>query len=193
MQRCEWCGKRVEDHINYVDAIGDSHIVCKECYKTVENCECRKCGDAIDNSMMINGLCMTCIQADMMVKSKKKEEARLGVDNNIEEEMSSEIAITNADYEKWLTIGNTFSPNDMKTNKELRRLWIMVKLNMTGVYEPEVISKHIGDIESILDRNLSKLVGKTCRFIIADTAEKRKFVRQQEVLDYEREIYIVKV
>ena len=172
MQKCEWCGKKTEDIIEYTDALGDRHLVCKECYKSVEDCECRKCGETVDSSMMINGLCMNCVQADIMVKSKKREEARMGVDSDILDTMSEEVSITKSDYEKWMTMGKTFSSKDMQKSKELRRIWIMVKLNATGVYDTTVISKHIGDIEKILDRNLSKLVGNKCRVLIANNAEK---------------------
>lgn len=193
MQRCEWCGKQTDDIVDYTDAIGDKHKVCKSCHKTVDDCECRKCGETVDSSMMINGLCMNCIQAEIMLKSKKREEVRMGVDSDILDTMSSEISITKTDYEKWLTMGKTFSPNDMQKSKELRRLWIMVKFNAIGIYDPETISKHIGSIEIILDRNLSKLVGNKCRIIIANDAKTRSIVRQQDVLDYEKEVYIIKV
>lgn len=191
--KCEWCGSRTNDTVEYIDALGDKHMICKSCQKTVDNCECRKCGDTVDTSMMINGLCMNCIQAEMLSKSKKKEEARLGVDSDIMDTMSSDIELTESDYERWMTMGKAFSPSDMQSSKELRRIWIMVKFNATGVYEPETISKHIDDIEKILDRNLSKLVGNKCKVVIANNAEMRKLVRQKEVIDYEREIYIFKV
>lgn len=192
MGKCEWCGKQVGELLNYTDALGDVHFICKDCMKSVDGCECRKCSATVDTSMMINGLCTNCIQAELMVKSKKREEARIGVDKGFIDTVSSELTLTDQDYERWMTLGKSFSPADMKNSRELRRMWVMVKFNAAGIYDGETISKHSPDIEKLLDRNFSKLVGNKCRILIANTAETRKIVRQYEVIDYENEAYILK-
>jgi hypothetical protein len=188
MGKCEWCGKNVETLEIYTDAIGEIHNICSKCKEKVDSCLCRKCGVPTDPSMMINGLCMNCVQADIKERSKRKEEARLGVDSQLLES----ITFTDKDYEQWLTFGKTFSPSDMKSSKELKRIWIMVKFNASGIYDNSVISENLVAIETLLDRNFSKLIGNKCNIIIGNTSEQRKIVRNSEVIDYEDEVYILK-
>lgn len=191
MAKCEWCHKNVDDLVNYTDAIGDMHMVCPSCYKTVEDCECRKCGSPVDPAMMINGLCNNCVQVELMKKSKRREEARIGMDRATLDAISSEIKLSDSDYEQWLTLGKTFSSSDMNI-QELRRMWIMVKFNAAGIYDFNTIADNYESIERILDRNFSKLLGNRCRIMIASTAEQRRVVRQQEIIDYDKEVYIFK-
>lgn len=191
MSTCEWCKKKVENLEMYTDAIGTVHYVCEACKKTVDAYECRKCGTITDPSMMIDGLCTTCIQVNLHEKNKRKEEVRLGVDRDMLGSITSEFTFTDKDYEQWLTMGKAFSPDNMNS-REMRRLWIMVKLNAAGIYDSKVISKHFKDIETLLDRNFSKLVNNTCRLLVGNTGETRKIVRQSTVIDYENEVYILK-
>lgn len=192
MSKCEWCGKVTDNLESYTDAIGESHSICASCKQSVDNCECRKCGTMSDPNMMIDGLCTNCIQANLKMKSKKKEEVRMGVDRDLLSSITSDMTFTDADYEAWLTMGKTFSPDNMKDSKELRRIWIMVKFNAAGIYDGKIISENFADIETLLDRNFSKLVNNTCRILIGNTGEARKIVRNSTVIDYENEVYILK-
>lgn len=189
--KCEWCGKNESSLEVYTDAIGENHSICDDCMKLVNDCECRKCGAPTDPNMMINGLCTTCVQLYFREKSKKKEEARMGMDMELLNSLTEEVTLTDKDYESWLTLDKTFSPDDMRNSKELRRIWIMVKFNAAGIYEGDTISKNLPDIEELLDRNFSKLIGNKCRLLIGDTADARKVIRQSTVIDYENEVYIL--
>jgi hypothetical protein len=80
----------------------------------------------------------------------------------------------------------------MKSSKELKRIWIMVKFNASGIYDNSVISENLVAIETLLERNFSKLIGNKCNIIIGNTSEQRKIVRNSEVIDYEDEVYILK-
>jgi len=191
MKTCQWCGKITDDLKEYTDALDNTYQVCAECFQGTEDCICRKCGSTVDPSFMINGLCTNCIQADMKLKSKRQEEARMGIDTDLTNVLSSDLELTDKDYEKWMTMGKAFSPDNMKS-VELRRLWIMVKLNATGIYDNEIISKNFTDIEVLLDRSFSKLVNNKCKILIGSTAETRKLVRESTVIDYEKEVYIIK-
>ena len=192
MNKCEWCGKVSDSLEIYTDAIGDNHSICSNCKKSVDECECRKCGTITDPNMMIDGLCTNCIQASIKEKSKRKEEVRLGVDRGLLDTITSDLTFTDADYEKWLTFGKSFSSDNMKNSKELRRIWIMVKFNAAGIYDNKVISENFSDIEVLLDRNFSKLINNTCKILIGNTGEARRIVRNSEVIDYENEVFILK-
>lgn len=192
MSKCEWCGRLVDELHIHTDAIGDNHSICNNCLQDVEDCVCRKCGNPVDPSLMINGLCTTCIQADMKIKSKRREEVRMGVDVGMYDCITSDVEFTEDEYERWLTMGKTFSPEDMSI-KELRNLWIMVKLNAAGIYDREVVAKNFSNIEALLDRNFSKLIHNKCRIVIGNTADTRRIVRSSRVIDYENEVYILAV
>lgn len=191
MNKCEWCNKVTSELFSYTDAIGEEHKICQSCKNSVDACECRKCGTVTDPSMMIDGLCTTCIQVKLRDKSKRQEEVRMGIDAPTIEE-TGDLELTDEDYERWMLLGKNFSPNDMKS-VEMRRLWIMVKFNAAGIYDNKTISENLENIEILLERNFSKLVNNKCRIIIGNTAENRQIVKQAEVIDYEDEAYILKV
>jgi hypothetical protein len=141
---------------------------------------------------MIDGLCTNCIQVNIREKSKKQEEVRLGVDRQLLDNITSDLTFTDADYEKWITLGKSFSSDSMRDSKELRRIWIMVKFNAAGIYDNNVIADNFKDIEALLDRNFSKLINNTCRILIGNTGEARRIVKNSTVIDYENEVYILK-
>lgn len=193
MKQCEWCNKHVDELIDYKDVIGENHHICKACKEDADNCICRKCGQVTDPSVMIDGLCMNCIQARMLEKSRKREEIQLGTDKELLKQVSSDVVLTDQDYENWLTLRNFGEKGRRKDTKELRRIWIMIKFNAANIYDNETISKNFNDIETILDRNFSKLIGNKCKLILGTTPEARKTIRGSEVIDYENEVYIVQV
>lgn len=194
MNSCDWCERQVSELNTYTDAIGDTHNICSKCYEHVKNCTCRKCNNVTDPNMLIDGLCTTCVQVKMAEKSRRQEEIRMGVDRELLSTLNRDITFTKQDYERWLTFGQgNFTPEQLKNSRELKRLWILVKLNAAGIYDNEVISSHMKGIERLLDTNLSKLINNACRILIGNTAETRKIVRESEVIDYEDDIYILKV
>lgn len=200
MGKCDWCGHESDNLIKHMDAIGDAYNICEECNKKVVlGCACRKCGNVGDPSMMVNGLCVSCVQVEMVNKSKKQEDARrgLGLDviHEIYERQGGEVELTDEDYEQWMTfrVRPSAPKLDIMKSMELKRLWILIKLNATGVYDTDVIADNFKNIEALLDRNFTKLIGNRCRIIIADTPEMRKVVRESEVIDYNDKVYIIKM
>jgi hypothetical protein len=191
MGRCDWCNSKVDTLEEYTDAIGSIRYICKACRETVDRCECRKCGATTDPLIMVDGLCTTCIQAKLHESAKKKEEVRLGVDPELTD-VESGTELTEDDFQKWLTLGKAYSPQDMAKSQELKRIWIMVKLGTAGISNADDMSEYIDCMETLLDRNFSKLVGNRCNIIVAKDSEGRRKVRQSEIIDYEKEVYIVR-
>lgn len=192
MAKCEWCGRSTSELKMHTDAIGDVYNICDKCDLVANTFRCRKCNNIVDSSLMIKGLCTTCVQVDMHNKSKKREEIRMGVDMDMSEPLSSGLELSDEDYERWMTMDRTYTPEDLKKSKELRYIWIMVKLNSVGEYDNEVIKNNFNDIEELLDRNFSKLIGNKCRVIIGNNSENRKIIRSSEVIDYLNQSYILK-
>lgn len=192
MAKCEWCGKNTEELKMHTDAIGDVYNICNNCEQVANTFRCRKCNSLVDSTLMIKGLCTTCIQVDMHNKSKRREEIRMGVDRDMVEPLASALELSDEDYEKWLTMDNTYTPDDLKRSKELRYIWIMVKLNSVGEYDNEVIKENFNDIEELLNRNFSKLIGNKCKVIIGNNSDNRKIIRGSEVIDYVNQSYILK-
>ena len=191
VSRCKWCGKITNELTLYRDAIGEEHNICSSCLENAENNKCRKCGVITDSLLILDGLCTTCVQVKINEQSRRKEEARMGVDRELTDSIISELELTDEDYEQWLTMGKTFSDSDMANSVELKRIWIMVKLNASGIYDNDVIGDNIEDIESLLDRNFSKLVRRKCKLLIALTPQDRQLIRESNVVDYENKVYIL--
>lgn len=190
MAKCSWCG-RVTAKLQVVEGVDGSTKVCAACAEKFNNNLCRKCGAPTSTVEMINGLCLSCFQLQLNEKAKRQEEIAVGVDKEALDIIKSEVVFTDEDYEQWLTMGKAFSPDDMQNSRELRRLWILVKLNASGVYDGNVISDNLADIETLLDRNLQKLINRRCRIVVADTAKLRREVVQEPVIDYEGQVYIL--
>ena len=190
MAKCSWCGK-VTAKPQVIEAMDGSHRVCTSCAEKFNNNQCRKCGTTVSTDLLIQGMCMTCFQLQLNEKAKRQEEIARGVDREALDIIKSEVVFTDEDYEQWLTMGKAFSPDDMKNSRELRRLWILVKLNASGVYDGTVISDNVADIETLLDRNLQKLINRRCRIVIANNSKLRREVLQETVIDYEGQVYIL--
>ena len=191
MVKCEWCGKNTNKTNVHIDGLGDTHNICDECKNDASVFRCRKCKMERDSAIMINGVCTYCMQVQVYNKCKKQEEIRMGVDKDMLEPLISELELSDEDYERWLTMGNAYTPNDLKKSKELRYIWILVKLNSVGGYSNDVVRKHFNDIEELLDRNFSKLIGNKCRLIIGDNSANRRIIRDSAVIDYINQSYIV--
>ena len=190
MSKCEWCGKEQGILNQYTDAIGETHSICKDCLSKVNDCICRKCGTPTDSEMMINGLCTNCVQADMMEKSKKREEISMGL-LDIDGECSADTEMSEADYDTWVTSRPIYGPKDLAKSLIARKMWIMVKLNASGIYDEKTIGDYYKDIETLLDRCLSKLIGNKCQLVIGNNAERRRQIREGNVIDFENEVYIL--
>ena len=193
MGKCEWCGK--EGKMNtYADAFGDNYEICDECKSTAEKGKCRVCGESVDVSMMIKGLCTNCIQADMYEQGKKFEESRIGVGDEFRGIASSaELELTDEEYEQWLLMGNTFSHEEFRDSTLLRKIWIMVKLFESGKITNEILEANMVDIEETLDRSFSKMIGVKCLVMIAETPEDRRVIREHEIIDTQNKVFILKL
>ena len=192
MAKCSWCGKLTKSLNTVEDNFVKAHL-CMDCNSAYNNAVCIKCGRVTDNQtlLQLKGICLSCLQLKLNEKSKKQEEIAMGVDRDALDQIRSEVVFTDEDYEQWLTMGKAFSPDDMQNSRELRRLWIIVKLNASGVYDGNVISDNIAAIETLLDRNLQKLINRRCRVVIANTSDLRREVLQETVIDYEEQVYIL--
>ena len=190
MAKCSWCGK-VTTQPQMIDGADGSYKVCTACAEKFKNNQCRKCGSVVSADLLIQGMCMTCFQLQLNEKAKRQEEIASGVDRDAIDIIKSEVVFTDEDYEQWLTMGRAFSPDDMQNSRELRRLWILVKLNASGVYDGNVISDNIADIETLLDRNLQKLINRKCRIVVASNSKLRREVLQETIIDYEGQVYIL--
>ena len=192
MTKCEWCGKKVKS-LNVVnDAFEDTvSNICDDCKKKLEAHECIKCGSK--QGIIIRGMCTKCYQSVMYEKQVKKEEVLSGLSSVDDEGItSSSMEFTDDEYEKWMSMGKTYSHKDIKESAELRRIWIMVKLAAVGITDKDVIDSHIEIIEELIDRCFSKLVNNKCRLIIVQDSETRKIARRAEVIDYIDDVFILK-
>ena len=188
--KCDWCKKSSNNLNEHIDSLRNINYICEDCMKKIKEHKCRKCEALTDSMFEIQGLCMNCYQAELYKINKRKEAVRLGVDSEIAQCLTSDLEFTDADYEHWVTMGKTYSIDDAKNSVELRRMWILIKLNSTGLYDQDIILKNFKDIEILLDRNLSKLVNKKCKIIIGNSAETRAMIRQSDVLDMENAVVI---
>lgn len=186
MSKCKWCGKVEQSLHSVIDAFGNKSDVCSNCFDSFSHNECRRCGNT--SAELIDGLCLNCFQIKLNEKQKRREEVISGVDEVSYGE--SDLEFTDEDYDAWMTMGKTFSPNDMKNSTLLRRLWIMVKLSATGIEDPEIINSHMDDIEKLIDRAFSRLINNKCKLIIARDRESRRLA-QQKLIDYENDVFII--
>lgn len=183
MNKCEWCGKTAEKLNSITDEYGDIYHICDKCNTANTNHECIKCGSLI--TFGIKGMCTTCYQVKMNSMEKRKEEALSGV---VE---TDGLEFTDNEYEQWLTMGRTFTPNDIKKSRELRRIWIIVKLSAAGITDTNLISENFSDIEKVLDRSFSKLINNKCKLLLSTNAESRKAIKKGNIIDNEHLVYIL--
>lgn len=187
MKRCDWCGKISNTLFSYESILGGDVEICENCNDTSRRYECRKCGTIVDPSTLVDGMCLNCVQIEYNKRTKMREELRAGVSDIV----ASDTEISEEDYDRWMTLGHTFTSNDLKNDAVLRKLWIIVKFNCAGIYDNKIIDDNYCDIEELLDRNLSNLIGKKCKIVIADTPESRKLIKQSDVIDYKNKTYII--
>lgn len=150
---------------------------------------CKRCGKSM--AVLVNGLCSKCEQLRMYEINQEKEEKALGVDleSLTEDNLNSEM--TDDNYNQWMTMGKTFSPQDMKNSTQLKRMWIVVKLKTSGINDNKLISKYVPYVENILDRSFDKFVNQPCKIIIKATQESEQLIQQSKVIEHENELYII--
>lgn len=199
MAKCEWCGRTVETLEVVTDSMGDIANVCPSCKKSNDEHECIKCGNISD--LLFKGKCMNCVQVDNYKKQVRQDEVAMGVydmddSSAIDEEMTkasqycADLDLSDEEYEHWTTMGSVVSPKDIKKDAQLRRVWLIVKLNAAGL-PLSAINDYIEDLENLLDTCFMKLINRKCRVVIANTPENRKIVKSANVIDYKNEVFII--
>lgn len=203
MAKCEMCGKNVKSLETVTDMMGNINKVCTNCKKSSDAHECIRCGNVSD--MLFKGKCMNCVQVENYKKQIKQNEVALGIssmdDFNDEIKADSEIVkqsgycaeldFSDEEYDNWLTMGKTVSPKNIKDDPQLRRIWLIVKLNAAGL-PMSAINDYIEDLEKLLDTCFMKLINRKCRIIIANSSENRKLLKSSEIIDYRNSVFIVK-
>jgi len=190
MKECAYCGKKVETLVKVSDSFEDSYNVCNECKEKLDAGVCRVCGKPMD--INIQGKCETCYQLEMVERQKRQSEVQQGLVDFDDEVNERQVKITESDFQKWLTMSNTFKPSDLARSIELKRLWIFVKLRLAGIYDNDVINENMGDLEILLNRCFSKLVGNKCRLFIVSTSRDMQRIKRDEIIDFEGNSYILK-
>lgn len=202
MAKCNWCGRNVKALDVVTDSLGEVSNICPSCKKSHDAHECIRCGNVSD--LLFKGKCMNCVQVDNYKKQMKQDEVALGVssmddieeDNQIDTEMAkksnycADLDLSDEEYDNWMTMGNTVSPKDIKGDPQLRRVWLIVKLNAAGL-PLSAINDYIEDLEKLLDTCFMKLINRKCRIIIANSSENRKLIKSSVVIDYRNDVFIV--
>lgn len=137
--------------------MGNTYQICKACEKIYKEGICRVCGQPLGFNA-IEGKCLLCTQTDYAEDRRKQEEVNNGVDLESHMIYSSSSEFTDEDYEKWMTFGQgNFT---VERRLRLRKKWVLNKLTGVNGWTAELIEQNYPDIEKILDRNFSKLLGK---------------------------------
>lgn len=172
MFKCSWCNKKSEKENRYLDPTGRTYIICDECYdKVVNKSICRKCGKP--SAQLLMGMCITCAQTQAYMKSKKREEARLGVGEDNYDKVAPDSILTDAEYESWLQYTQTYNYEMFKSDSQLRRLWIVVKLKSIHINPDNVTPEQYEDIEKLLAANADSIKGKKCILYVMTNPKKR--------------------
>lgn len=201
MARCDWCGKNVKTLEIITDSMGETANVCNSCKASSDAHECIRCGNVSD--MLFKGKCMNCVQVDNYKKQVRQDEVALGISTmedlesaDVDSKMAkksnycAEFDLSDDEYDNWMTMGNTVSPKDIKGDPQLRRIWLIVKLNAAGL-PLSAINNYIEDLETLLDSCFMKLINRKCKIIIANSSENRKLIKASTVIDYRNDVFIV--
>lgn len=190
MEICSWCKKETDKAEEY-SKFGINYKLCPKCVESVNKSECIKCHSKISNDTTINGLCNSCFIESQVDKLKEEEEIVLGLGTS--ELTHTPVEMTEEDVENWLTLRNkhSYGPSDLLKYRELKRLWILVKLNAVGIYDDNIINSNMEDIEELVDYNIRNLLYKKCRIIICNTKEDRQLVKSSKIICNKNRIYII--
>lgn len=147
---------------------------------------CTRCKKQVEPLLMTNGVCLDCMQLLMKEKSKIQEELKTGVDSSLINELTSDVEFDDNAFNHWLTFGQgNYSSPELNNNKELKRIWVMVKLNAAGITE----QKYIRKLEKLFDKNFEMLKNVPCRIIVANNESE---VDLSKVIDRDENLYIVR-
>lgn len=189
--KCDWCNKGTDELFDFNNFGVISHI-CKECNDSVQKSECRICHIKISMVTAINGMCNNCFIDNQVDELKEQEEIMLGLGTN--EFTDTGVELSERDVENWLTLRtskNSFGPADLLKYKQLKKLWIIVKLNAVGIYDDEIINSNMQDIEELVDYNIRNLMNKKCRIIICNTKEDRQTIKESNIICNKGKVYII--
>ena len=140
----------------------------------------------------INGMCNNCFIDNQVDELKEQEEIMLGLGTN--EFTDTGVELSERDVENWLTLRtskNSFGPADLLKYKQLKKLWIIVKLNAIGIYDDEIINSNMQDIEELVDYNIRNLMNKSSRIIICNTKEDRQTIKESNIICNKGKVYII--
>lgn len=185
MKKCEWCGRNSENTHN-VMSLGTEYKVCDKCIEASKNEVCIKCGETLTGGS-IKGKCYGCSQEEYEATQRKAEEMANGVDIDLVDFYSNGVEFTEEDYERWVTFGQgNFSPDYMK---KCRQNWIKEKLIGQGGWTRELIENNITELESLMEKHMSKIVEKKYSMVYYDGKTKGQKIRQ--FVDRKGNIFIV--
>lgn len=203
MAKCNWCGRNVKELDIVTDSLGEVSNICPSCKKSHDAHECIRCGNVSD--LLFKGKCMNCVQVDNYKKQIRQDEVALGISSmedfeedsaKVDDKMAqrsnycAEFDFSDEEYDNWMTMGKTVSPKDIKGDPQLRRIWLIVKLNAAGL-PLSAINNYTEDLEKLLDACFMKLINRKCRIIIANSSENRKLIKSSKVIDYRNDVFIV--
>ena len=179
MAKCSWCGKEEENLKVAKDSYGKVYKVCGRCAAMSKKHKCIKCGKSSD--IIIKGLCTNCYQVIAMNRQLNgNEDKTIGFSS----EMSQE------EFEKWVTMGKSMSPEEIRSNIELKKMWILLKLNLAGIKENDEIHKYFGKAMKMIDRSTEKLIGNKCKLVISNNGSE---IDSTKIIDNEEDLYIVSI
>ena len=202
MAKCDWCGKNVKTLEIITDSMGEVSNICDSCKKSNEVNECIRCGNVED--LLFKGRCMSCVQVENYKRQIRQNEVALGISSmddfndstRADAEMAkqsgycAEFDFSTEEYDSWVTMGKSVSPKDIKGDPQLRRIWLIVKLNAAGL-PLSAINDYIEDLEKLLDACFMKLINQKCKIVIANSAENKKLIKSSMIIDYRNEVFIV--
>lgn len=189
MAKCEWCNAEGETRA-FQDSFGESYYICEDCYKAAKEGICRKC--KTKSKILIKGYCETCIQGINYEQEKAEEEERMGVGLDSIEYAKGVVKLEGKVWEQCLLSSKSVSPEDFKRSRQLRFIWALVKFRAVGIKDEKLINEKFEAVEKMTSRSFDKLVGVHCTMIIANTDELRQWAEEQDIIDKEDDVYILR-
>lgn len=162
MAKCDICGIEVSSLSIRTDSFGTDYAVCKSCAAKIDNKQCIKCGKQLENGMSISFMCDKCYQSRAYELSKLYDQ----MDDISDEQDDTNEELTDAEFDKFLTSGNSFSFEDIENSQELRALWVMFKLSAIGLANNESLSAYFSNAMALLNDHIEELRGHKCEYII---------------------------
>lgn len=196
-KECKFCGKEHSNLITHVEG-GVKYDVCPNCFDAIIGHRCIQCGKPLDEGAAYFGRCISpCAQIYAFNEARDSYEKALGVKFDEPALYPSDngepvLRFTQQDYEKWLTFdpdNRGFNTDNFKESHFLRRLWIMLKLTAAGYTDEKTINDNMSDIEELLDSNITKIIGKKCRFSIFTPNDNRR-LQGNTVLAHKGRVYL---